>query len=83
MKTRGNISPGPPLEGEGISYQLQLTTLDSSNRLDLDQQPRIGEVAHFDHSAGRQVVLEEFLARRDDLFEFAHVRREHGRPHNV
>src|SRR6185369_12465018 len=58
-------------------------TLDRRDHLYLDHQPRVGQMTHFDHRAGRQIVLEELLARRDDLPELPHVRRVHGRPHDV
>ena len=50
-----------PIEGETMSHQLRSTPLDGGDRLDLDEQFRIGEVAHFDHRAGRQIVFEKLL----------------------
>src|SRR3954453_23430427 len=50
---------------------------------DLDEQPRLGEMAHLDHGARRQVAPEEFLAPGDDLFELADVGGVDGRPNDV
>ena len=58
-------------------------SLQCGDGLELDEQPRVGEVVDLDDSARGQLVDEELRACRDDILEFPHVGRIDDDRHDV